>query len=109
MKILVVDDQQDSTRKIIRALHQNESEVKMMEIKAMKELAKAILKAQALHEKSWDGEQYTLTHEQAANASIKDPFVSRLITMLNYSLWNDIQDWANKVLEIKDNVKTCNL
>ena len=63
-----------------------------------KELATAILSAQELQEESWDRREYNITTTDAAAAVSNDRDVIVLVSMLNHVLWNDIQDWAKRVL-----------
>ena len=69
------------------------------------EMAKHILKAQEIHEDSWDGQKYTLNEFDSVKKSIleggkiRSDSYTRLISHIITFYWNDSMDWANQILE----------
>jgi hypothetical protein len=64
-------------------------------------IAKAIMKAQSFHESSWDEDHmtYTLTQEEAARKACGDDSdLVALVTYLNSTAWNDVQDWSTRII-----------
>jgi hypothetical protein len=77
-----------------------------------KRLAKLIMLSQKLREESFDEEKieypqcrnfYKLTMYEAAEIAVKqlsfDESMAQPIYLMNRYVWNDIQDWANKILD----------
>ena len=68
-------------------------------------VAKTILKAQNIYEDSWNIEKtkHNISHEDAAYeaclATGLDIPWSKYIAHLNWCAWNDIQGWADAILD----------
>lgn len=65
-------------------------------------VAKAIIDSQDVHEKSWNGRSYTITHMEAAEKALNDSelgiFWIGVIAYLNLEQWNDAQMWAENII-----------
>ena len=66
----------------------------------MKELAKAILKAQELRENSWSkkDKKYHLSYEDSAQLSTTNKDVAKFVYLLNYLCWNDAKEISMEIL-----------
>jgi hypothetical protein len=75
---------------------------KLVDEHTMYQIARAILKAQDIREESWRGKLYQTTHKDAADAACNKIDLSlmwsKYIAHWNYHIWNDIQGWANIVV-----------
>jgi len=72
-------------------------------------IAHAVLTAQDIRENSFsDKKTYKLSHIDAANAAVKlyklDTFWSYVIEHWNHFHWNDIQNWAECIIIIDNNL-----
>lgn len=82
---------------------------KNMEVAMMKILAKALLLAQEIHEKSWVSKKqsYAIDLYKASILAIKELGLDEkwvpIIDYLNCYLWNDVQMWAEDVLKGGEN------
>ena len=71
----------------------------------LKNVAKAVLKAQGIKEESWDDnrKRYNKNDREAANEVVKefglDDYWIYIIWKWNYENWNDVQSWANSILK----------
>jgi hypothetical protein len=69
----------------------------------VEDFGKAILTAQRLYEESFDKKtgKYKKPHEEVALEACEecgiDERYSTIITLLNFSCWNDVQMWAQEV------------
>lgn len=72
-------------------------------------VARAILKAQDYREESWDGKKYILNNSQAALCACSDLEVglewSKYIAHWNDLIWNDVQGWAQAMVEKEDSMR----
>lgn len=83
------------------------SEISLIENLTSKEnqflVARTILTAQDIKEDSWNGEKYLKTDLQATIEACKqyklEDFWINIIVDFNCSSWNDIQDWAQSIIE----------
>ena len=68
-------------------------------------VAKTILKSQDIYEDSWNQQEhrYDLSHEDAADEACEatglNPTWSKYISHWNWNIWNDVQGWAEAMLE----------